>query len=57
MSVESGKLKSPLMNVVHTRCGGKCLLMAPSAVSTRRGGHCGGRWRLTIAYMLVVVTM
>ena len=57
MSVESGKLKSPVMNVVHTRCGGKCLLMAPSAVSTRRGGHCGGRWRLTIAYMLVVVTM
>ena len=39
MSVESGKLKSPVMSVVQTRCGGKCLLIARSAACTRRGGH------------------
>ena len=55
MSVVSGKLKSPAMKLVHTCGGGRCFLIVLRVEHIRFGVQCGGRWRLTNAYILVEV--
>ena len=55
MSVVSGKLKSPATNVVHVFGGGMCFFVVWRLKYTRFRFQCGGRWRLTNAYISVGV--
>ena len=55
MSVVSGTLKSSAIKLVHT-CGcGRCFLIVLRVEHIRFGVQCGGRWRLTNAYIFVEV--